>query len=154
MTAHIAEQIGHHSFFEGLPSRHIDLLVSDATEARFETREIIVREGDTAHEFHLIREGKVAIEIFTPDRGPITIQTLGAGELLGWSWLLQPFRWNFDAQATEPTDVITFNAERIRAACSSNPEFGFELMSRFVPLIVQRLQATRMQLLDVYHAPA
>lgn len=154
MSGRIAESIGLYTFFKGMPPPMIDALAAETTESSFEPREILVREGDPAGEFFLIRDGKVAIEIFTPDRGPITIQTLGAGEILGWSWLVEPHRWHFDAQAIEKTEVTIFNAETVRSACAADAALGFELMSRFVPLIVDRLQATRMQLLDLYRAPA
>jgi len=153
MSSHFSDVLAEHSFFKGLPAPMLECLVADATEARFEAREIVVRAGDAAREFHLIRSGKVAIEIFTPEHGPVVIQTLGEGELLGWSWLVEPYAWNFDAEAIETTEVLKFNAERIRDTWEGDPQFGYQLLRRFVPLIVQRLQSTRMQLLDVYHAP-
>ncbi len=140
--------------FRSLAEHQIDRLCRASSETRFEPREIIVRAGDAADEFYLLRSGRAAVEVFTHDRGPITIQTVAAGDILGWSWLVEPFRWHFDAQATERTEAIAFDARQIRAACRTEPEFGLSLLGCFVPLIVARLQATQLQLLDVYHAPA
>lgn len=137
-----------------LGPKYVDRLAAAASPARFELREIIVRAEDPADEFYLLRSGRVAIEIFTHDRGPVTIQTVAPGEILGWSWLVPPYRWHFDAQAIELTEAIAFDARQVREVCSEDPEFGYALLRCFVPLIVARLQATHMQLLDVYHARA
>ena len=147
MNALLAE----HPFFDGLPPQYLDLIASAASEAKYEPRELIFHEGDEASEFHVIRRGKVAIEIFTPDRGSVAIETINTGEVLGWSWLIEPYCWLFDAQAIEPTEVIAINALKIRESMAADAALSNELLSRFVPIIVGRLQATRMQLLDLYH---
>jgi len=84
--------------FKGLPQNYLHLLARTETVERYEPRELIFHEGDEADRFFIIVEGTVAIEIFTNERGPVTIQTIGAGEILGWSWLVEPYRWHFDAQ--------------------------------------------------------
>jgi len=151
MTDHIHAALFEHEFFREMAPQQLDFLASVATGHKFEAREIIFREGEPAEEFHLLRDGKVAVQVFTPDRGPVTIQTVGGGAILGWSWLVEPRTWNFDAQAIEPTRAIGFDAVRIRDKCDADPVFGYALLRRFVPLIVNRLQATRMQMLDLYH---
>ncbi|MHC5109973.1 MAG: Crp/Fnr family transcriptional regulator [Planctomycetota bacterium] len=140
-----------HPVFAGIPGNFIDMLARTATEEHFEPKELIFSEGDDADKFFLVTKGLIAIEVFANGRGPVTIQTLGAGEILGWSWLAEPYKWHFDAQATSPTELIAFDAEIVRKALDDHPEFGFAMMKRFVPIIVQRLQATRLQLLDVYN---
>jgi CRP-like cAMP-binding protein len=147
MNALLAE----HPFFDGIPPQYLDLISNAASEAKYEMRELIFHEGDEASEFHVIRRGKVAIEIFTPDRGPVAVETINTGEVLGWSWLIEPYRWLFDAQAIEPTEVIVINARKIRESMATDAALSNELLHRFVPIIVERLQATRMQLLDLYH---
>ncbi len=137
--------------FKGLPQNYLHLLARTETVERYEPRELIFHEGDEADRFFIIVEGTVAIEIFTNERGPVTIQTIGAGEILGWSWLVEPYRWHFDAQATAPTELIAFDASVVRGALDEYPDFGFAMMKRFLPIIVRRLQATRLQLLDIYH---
>ena len=143
--------LAEHPFVRGIPPQHLDLIASAASEATYEPRELIFHEGDEAGEFHLIRRGKVAIEIFTPDRGPVAIETINTNEVLGWSWLVEPHRWLFDAQAIEPTEVIAIDARKIRESMAADAELGNELLRRFVPIIVARLQAMRMQFLDLYH---
>jgi CRP-like cAMP-binding protein len=129
----------------------MDLLARTAQEESFEPRELIFHEGDEADKFYLITEGNVALEIFAHERGPVTIETVGSGEILGWSWLVEPYRWHFDAQATAPTAAMGFDARVVRAGFEAHPNFGYVMMKRFLPIIVRRLQATRLQLLDVYH---
>ena len=92
----------------------------------------------------------MALQVFVPGRGPITLDTLGAGEVLGWSWLFPPYRWHFDAQTVEQTRAIAFNGECLRTKCDADPHLGYALMQRFAHIMMQRLQATRLQLLDMY----
>jgi CRP-like cAMP-binding protein len=92
----------------------------------------------------------VAIELPIPARPVLPIQTLGEGDVLGWSWLYPPHKWQFGARALEPTKAIVFDATRLRARCETDHELGYELMKRFAHVMTQRLTATRLQLLDVY----
>lgn len=140
-----------HPLFVDLPGPYLELLARRATIETFEPRELIFREGQAADRFYLITEGTVAVEIFANERGPVTIQTEGVGEILGWSWLVEPYMWHFDAQATLPTKVVAFDAKAVRDSFDAHPEVAYILMKRFIPIIVERLQATRFQLLDVYH---
>ena len=140
-----------HPFFRGLDGRHLASLSRHAQPAVYDARDLIFQEGDAADCFFLLIEGRVAIQMFTPDRGPVTIQTIDSGDTLGWSWLIEPYQWSFDAQAIERTETIRIEAANVRDAMRSDIEFGNALLSRFVPVIVDRLQATRMQLLDLYH---
>jgi CRP-like cAMP-binding protein len=142
-----------HPFFKGLDERYLHLLVGCASNVRFDAGEFLLREGEEANRFYLIRSGKVRLEIFTPGQGPIAIQTIGAGDVLGWSWLMPPYRWNLDAQALEPVRAIVLDGACLRGKCEADHDLGYELHKRFAPLIVQRLQATRLQLLDLYGIP-
>ena len=99
---------------------------------------------------NLIRSGAVVVETFVPGRGNIVIQTLGAGEALGWSWLYSPYQWQFTARAVEPTELIAFNAVRLRELVEENPDFGQELRSRIAGVLLHRLQATRRRLVEFY----
>ncbi|NOT01880.1 MAG: cyclic nucleotide-binding domain-containing protein [Phycisphaerales bacterium] len=143
-----------HPIFEGLAPDCIEIFARTAKVEEFEPRDLIFHEGEEADRFYLVLEGTVVIQIFVNERGPVNIETVGCGEVLGWSWLVEPYRWHFDAQATVPTKLIAFNARRVRESFESRPDFGFALMKRFLPVIVQRLQATRLQLLDVYDVPS
>lgn len=121
-----------------------------ATNVRFKAEEFLYREGDEANNFFVLREGKVAIEAFSPKRGAITIQTLTAGDVLGWSWLFPPYHTHFGARAIEPTRAICLDGKCLRNKCEQDHDLGYELMKRFSEVIIQRLQATRLQLLDIY----
>jgi len=140
-----------YQLFQDLPQSGLELLSRTAREVTYESKEVLFHEGEEADKFFLVMEGNVAIEMFVHNRGPVTIQTIGPGEVLGWSWLVEPYRWHFDAQATMLTTAISFDARLVRESLDRQQEFGFTMIKRFLPIIVERLQATRLQLLDVYH---
>mgnify|MGYP001615923844 CR=1 FL=1 len=139
-----------HPFFAGLTHEHLTLIVGCASNVRFDAGKFIFREGEEANQFYLIRHGKVAVEVYAAERGSITIQTLGEGEVLGWSWLLPPYQWQFDARAVELTRAIALDATCLRKKCEEDHHLGYELLKRFAHLIEDRLQAMRLQLLNVY----
>lgn len=142
--------LAEHPFFNGLKTHYLQLIVGCASNVRFNAGEFIFHEGGEANEFYLIRHGKVALEIFVPDRGPLTIQTMGEGEILGFSWLIPPHRWRFDARALELTRAIALDGKCLRTKCEEDQGLGYQLMKRFAHIVEQRLQATRLQLLDLY----
>ena len=142
--------LAEHPFFKDLERPYLELLAECASRVRFNAGEVIFREGEEANLFYLIRHGKVAVETLAANRGPIIIQTLGEGELLGWSWLIPPYRWRFDSRAVELTRAIVLDGEGLRRRCEEDHEFGYELMKRVTTVVERRLQATRLQLLDVY----
>lgn len=142
--------LAEHPFVRGLDSRYIDLLVSCASNVRFQPGEFIFREGGDAEQFYLMRHGRAAIEIYAAERGSITVMTVGEGEVLGWSWLFPPYRWMFDAKALELTRAIALDGKCLRGKCDADHELGYELMKRSVQVAEQRLQAARLQLLNLY----
>jgi CRP-like cAMP-binding protein len=153
MTDSSLEQLlGEHPFFFGMKSDYLEVLAGCATAADFVRGSAVFKEGEPADACWLIVEGDIALEVVVPGRGPHVIQTLHSGEVLGWSWLFSPYRWSFDAQALTDTKAIRFDAEALRTAKNEDKEFGFELMQRFAEVLVDRLQATRLQLLDIYGA--
>jgi CRP/FNR family transcriptional regulator, cyclic AMP receptor protein len=141
-----------HPFFRGLAPGDIQFLTGCAKNARFEAGQVIFREGEDADQFYLIRDGRVALENFTPGRGPAPILTLDAGDPLGWSWLVPPYKWRFDARAIETTRVFALDGKCLRGKCDQDPRFGYELLKRIAAIIAERLHATRLQMLDVYGA--
>lgn len=134
----------------GLDPRLLDLIAGCGRTARFAAGELLFRAGETADDFFLIRHGAIALELPVPQREPVTIETLHDGELLGWSWLFEPHRWTFDAHAVQDTTVVGFDGACLRGKCETDHELGYQLMRRFAAVLVDRLQATRLQLLDVY----
>ena len=137
-----------HPFFKDLESKHLDFIVGCASNVRFKAKEVILREDGPADKFYLIREGKVAIYI--AKARSITIQTIQEDDILGWSWLIPPHRYRFSAQAIEDTRAIALDGKCLRDKCEGNPELGYELLKRLMSVFTQRLEATRIQLLNIY----
>ncbi|MBU0679242.1 MAG: cyclic nucleotide-binding domain-containing protein [Verrucomicrobia bacterium] len=139
-----------HRFLKDLNPELMELLVGCATPASFKAGSMIFRHKESADNFYVITSGKIAVDLETQDRGTLTLQTLGAGDILGWSWLFPPYIWNFDARCVEDAKAIAFDAKCLRAKCEADNVLGYEMFKRFSLIIVQRLQATRMQLMDIY----
>jgi CRP-like cAMP-binding protein len=139
-----------HDFFKGMEERHIKLIAGCAKNVRVTEGKMLFREGDPANQFFLIRDGQVAIEVHVPTRGNITIQTAQTGDVVGWSWLVEPHRWHFGARAQRPTRALAFDGKCLRGKCERDHSLGYELFKRFTPLMVDRLEATIVQLLDLY----
>ncbi len=137
-------------FLKGMKKKHLKVLVGCASNVKFEAGEFILREGQAANACYLIRQGKVALEVAAPQRGPITIQTIGEGEVLGWSWLVRPFHWHFDARAVELTRAIALDGECLRKKCEKDNILGYDILKRFMEVMVERLMAARFQRLNVY----
>jgi CRP-like cAMP-binding protein len=146
--------IAEHPFFENLSPKFLEVIAGCAMNVRFNAGESIYREGQEANHFYLIRQGRVALEVVAPGHGLLRIQTLSAGEVLGWSWLFPPYRWQFDARAVELTRAIAFDGACLRQKCDADHDLGYELMRRFAKIVTERMQATRLQLLDLYGAPS
>lgn len=139
-----------HPFLSGLNPHFYHFFNDCALHRRYEPGQEIFHEHGNAEHFYLIHSGKVALETFVPGRGRVTIQTLGPGEALGWSWLFPPHQWHFSASATEPTELIEFDAASLRDKAEENRDFGNELVIRVARILLERLQGTREQLIDVY----
>jgi CRP-like cAMP-binding protein len=146
----LAPILTRHPFFQGLEPRHIELLVGCASNVRFPAGEFLFRAGEPANQFFLVREGRVALEIAPPGASPHTVQTVGSGDVLGWSWLIPPYHWKFDARAVDETRALALDGQCLRTKCEEDHDLGYELLKRFAQIMEERLQATRLQLLDVY----
>lgn len=144
--------LAEHPFFEGLDARYLDVIVGCASNARFPAGEYLFHEGGEADRFYLLREGRVTLEVAPPEGSPIIIQTLGPGEVVGWSWLIPPHAWRFDAKATEAVRAFTLDGICLRGKCEEDHDLGYELLKRFARIMAQRLQATRAELREVYNA--
>ena len=136
--------------FEGLSSEELELIAGCGSNVRFADGELLFRDGDPANTFLVLRHGTVALETFVPARGPVTIETLEAGEVLGWSWLFPPYRWHFDARALSLVRATAFDGVCLREKCERDPRLGYDLLTRFAQVLIDRLQWTRLRLLDVY----
>lgn len=135
-----------HPFLEAMPEPALRALAECAMEARFAAGERIFRQGDPANRFYLILTGRVALETTAGSGAAVPVQDLGPGDVLGWSWLFPPYTWNFDARALEPTEAIFFYGTRLREQCEEDHSLGYELIRRVASVVVERLQATRREL--------
>jgi CRP/FNR family cyclic AMP-dependent transcriptional regulator len=149
----LEEMIVNHPFWAGLNLHHFDLLKKCATFQRFDVGQSIFQEGGNADHFYLIQKGRVTLDAFVPGRGAVTVQTVGGGDALGWSWLFPPHQWHFSAHSSDPTEAIVFGAKLLRDEAEQNHDFGYELTKRVSKMLLQRLQETRLLLVDFYGFP-
>ena len=150
----LKEALSNHPFVVDLDAHHVEMLISCGKSARFERGEYLAREGDPADAFYLIESGEVILEIHVPHHGAMTVDKLDAGDALGWSWLVGPHRWHFDARATGPVNVMILDARCVRTKCELDHELGYQLLKRFSRLLEQRLEATRSRVVELYCVPA
>lgn len=149
-TENLSEILQQHPFLAGLSDAHMQTLVGCASNVRFTEGSHLIHEGQVANKFFLIRSGRVALEIDVSPKGLLRIQTVGPGEVLGWSWLVSPFRWHFNGVSVADTRAVALDGECLRKKCEADHEFGYEMMKRLSHVMERRLEATRMQLLDLY----
>ena len=144
----LMKRIAAHPFFTGMESRVLPILLVNAKEEHFPSGQIIFREGEPANRFFLIEKGQVAIEAHEPADGTFPIEELGPGDVLGWSWLLSPFVWHFQARAVQATDAIVLDGAHLLVTAEQNSTFGYELLRRIAHTLIHRLQATRQRYID------
>jgi CRP/FNR family transcriptional regulator, cyclic AMP receptor protein len=146
----IEELLGEVPVLQALAPEHRDTIAGCAHNQVFKPGERIMREGDPADKFYVIRDGAVALETVVPARGPVVLQTLHDGDLLGWSWLVPPYRTAFDARALGTTHVVAIDGACLRGKSEADPALGYDLLKLLSTVFVQRLQDTRLRLLDLY----
>lgn len=139
-----------HPFTAGMRPEHVAVVAGCARNVHLAAGTYVFREGEPASTFLALRDGVVALELFTPTRGGLVVQTLHAGDVLGWSWLFPPYRWTFDARVVEAARAVALDGACLRAKAEADHELGYELMKRVAQVFTRRLAATRMQLLDLY----
>jgi CRP-like cAMP-binding protein len=149
----VTQVLHEHAIFHGLDAEKEHLIADCASLAVFQAGEYIYRELETADRFYILRHGKVALEVHSPGREDIIVDMLKPGDVLGWSWLIPPYRSNFDARAIELTRAIGFDAACLRGKMESDPALGYEIYKRMMPLVAMRLAAARRQMLDLYGKP-
>ena len=146
----MATRVGLHPFLAGMNPTHLALLTDCAIPVQFRTGQTILREGEMANRFYLIESGKVVLESGEGFGEPVIIETIGAGDLLGWSWMFPPYVWHFTARAAEPTNAIFFYGTILREYCERDHSLGYELFKRMTPVMMKRLQSARRKMLSVH----
>jgi CRP/FNR family transcriptional regulator, cyclic AMP receptor protein len=137
-----------HPFLHGMSHDQLGVLAEAASDVTFPARYRLFEDGGNANRFWLIQSGHVNLDLQVPGEGPVVIETIGMGELLGWSWLFPPFRWAFGAVAATAVEAFEFDAPAVREACVAEPELGYELNQRVTRVLAKRLQATRIRLIS------
>ncbi len=149
-TRTLEADLAEHPLLRHLDPEYVASLSECASDVSFAVGESILRQGEPAEQCYLIRQGMVSLEMPSPTEGATTIQTLGPGEVLGWSWLFPPYRWHFDARAIEPAKALALDGKCLREKFDQDPRLGYELMKRISALMHARMQAARLQISDIY----
>lgn len=144
------ELVATHPLLAGLPDVVLAQVAGCARNVAFRPGALVLAEGEPADTFYLLRRGHVAIEVQSPGRGALVVETLGPGAAIGWSWLIPPYRWQFDVRAADDVGAIALDAACLRGKAEDDPALGYELLRRVSGVLLQRLQATRVRLLDLY----
>ncbi len=148
----IADLLRAHPFFAGLDEGTVDLLQGCAINVHFRAGEHLFHEGEHADRLFVLRAGRVALDVHLPGRGDQVVATVEAGEVVGWSWLVPPYRWFFDARAVTDVSAVSIDATCLRARCEEDPALGYALMQRVAQVMYSRLQSARVRMLDLYGA--
>ena len=145
----IVQYLPEHPFFAELEPAALELAAGCAVNVRFRPGEFLFHEGDPADTFYVLRRGRVSIQMRTPTQD-VVLDTAQDGDVVGWSWLIAPYRWTFDARATEDTNAIAFDGVCLRGKCEGDAALGYALLQRVVQVMSGRLQSARVRLLDLY----
>ena len=144
------ELLSAHPFMAGLDADALASVAGCSRNVVFEPGEMLCVEGESADTFYLIRRGHVSLDVHAPGRGPVVMETVGPGAVVGWSWLIPPYRWTFDARAKSRVGAVAIDGACLRGKSETDPALGFALLSRISKELLARLQATRLRLLDLY----
>jgi CRP/FNR family transcriptional regulator, cyclic AMP receptor protein len=150
-TEPMATRVGLHPYLIGMNRTQLALLADCAIAVRFKKGQVIFRQGEIANRFYLIETGKVILESSGGDGDPVVVDTIGAGDLLGWSWMFRPNTWHFTARAVEPTTALFFYGTILREYCELDHSLGFELLKRMSVVMNRRMQAARNKMLAIHH---
>jgi len=148
-----ADYLAAHAFFSALSEDYIKLLSEFVVERQVAKGEVLFQQGKVADKFYLVRKGQVSVQVPALVGQPLELQILGENQMLGWSWLIPPYRWNFMARAVEDTELLEFDGQAILARCENDPKFGYELFKRFTALMSERLNAARQKMMDQWNPP-
>ncbi|MHA1157990.1 MAG: Crp/Fnr family transcriptional regulator [Alphaproteobacteria bacterium] len=153
-TRPIAALLGEHPLFAGFDEETMTFLAGCATNHHFPVDKFLFRADQPADQFYLVRSGDVVLELDMTGRKRLVVQSIHSGEVVGASWMLPPYRWRFDARAVDDVRAIGIDATCLRDKCDGNPELGYQIFKRFLPIVADRLLAARVQLVDLYAPPS
>lgn len=146
----IAQYLAEHPFFMGLDDATLATIAGCARNVHLRENEFLIREGEAANTFYAVRSGRVSIELRGPTGKAVVIDSAQEGEIVGWSWLIPPNRWKFDARATTDVSAVAFDGACLRGKCEADPVLGYALLHRVAQVMDRRLESARVRLLDMY----
>ncbi len=149
----IAEFIREHSLFQGMTPAQVNFIADCGQLKRFSAGDFLTRENDPADYCYLLIEGRAVIETHQHNQPPAPLLTLSANDIVGWSWLTPPYRYQFDARALTDLHTVQLNGRCIREKCEADPALGYEMLKRLASVMISRIHCARFQLLDVYSTP-
>jgi CRP/FNR family cyclic AMP-dependent transcriptional regulator len=151
--ASIADLLSKNAFFAGLAPEFIDFLASHAHSRRLKDGEVLFRHGQRASHFYLVLSGTISVEVAAIEGPALELQNLGSGAILGWSWLIPPYEWSFQARATAPAEILEFDGAAVLSRCESDSKFGYEFLKRFSSLMSERLHFARRKMIEEWNPP-
>jgi len=146
-----AEYLSAHEFFSGLDEEVVKYLSESVSIREIKKGQVLFRHGEHADKFYIVRDGQISIQVPAVMGPTLAIQTLGADQVLGWSWLISPYQWSFQAKAEDDTILLEFDGIAILARCEQEPQFGYELLKKFAGLMSERLDAARQKMMDEWN---
>ena len=149
-----AAALAAHPFLHGMSADHLGLLADAVRDVSFPAKYRLFEDGGNATRFWLIQAGHVSLDLHVPGEGPVVIESIGMGELLGLSWLFPPYKWAFGAVAATSVEAFEFDAPTVRELCAAYPGLGYEFNQRVTRVLAKRLQATRIRLIARSGHPA
>lgn len=152
-TTKIRETISANRFFAGMKEDHLDFLVKNARLTHADSGEVLFRQGQPAKSFYLMLDGAVTVGVPAIQGPGLPLQELIGGQMIGWSWLIEPYRWDFQASVISTAELIEFNGEAILEHCEEDNTFGYDLFKRFTGLMSERLTSARRKMMDQWEAP-
>lgn len=144
----IRKELSESEFFSGLAPKHIEFLAAHATRRRLDVDDVLFEHSEAAHHFYLISSGHIRVGVPAIEGPALELQELGPGSVVGWSWLISPHRWSFQAKAMTPVELLEFDGDAVLARCDEDPRFGYELLKRFSTLMSERLHFARRKMMD------
>lgn len=147
----VLQTLKEHPFLAEFDDRQVQRLAECGKLVEFKADETIFREGEDARAFYLVRKGRVRLVMHVPPEESVNLDSLKEGDVIGWSWLIPPYRCHFDAVATDDVEATALDAEKLRKLCDENHDLGYELLKRSLHVVESRLMSTRMRLIDMYN---
>jgi CRP/FNR family transcriptional regulator, cyclic AMP receptor protein len=146
--------LAEHPFFHDMQPDIREIVVGCCANAHYRPGEYMFKEGTRADHFFLIRQGSVAVEVHAPGREGVVVETIGEGDIIGWSWLVPPYVWTFDARANEQVRAVTIDGACLRRKIADNHELGYEMYKRFIPIMGRRIAEARLRIVELATEPS